>query len=169
MAEKAIFIWKNVIKYINIVLSGPKKKIPKCASFSELSEAIKDPLVIAKLHFFVNVAKLLKPYLTLFQSEKPLVPFIGKELGKILKSIMERFLNKKVLPDNQTLSSLFKVDIDELSVQLPLNKVYIRFSAKSELSEKIEIPSKTKDTFRMECIVTYKTFTNKLRTISFEI
>ena len=92
VAEKAIFIWKNVIKYINIVLCGLKKKIPKCASFSELSEAIKDPLVIAKLHFFVNVAKLLKPYLTLFQSEKPLVPFIGKELGKILKSIMERFL-----------------------------------------------------------------------------
>ena len=81
---------------------------------------------------------------------------------------MERFLNKKVLPDNQTLSSLFKVDIDELSVQLPLNKVYIGFSAKSELSE-IEIPSKTKDTFRMECIVTYKTLINKLRTISFEI
>ena len=162
VAEKAIFIWKNVIKYINRVLSGPKKKIPKCASFNELSEAIKDPLVIAKLHFFVNVAKLLKPYLTLFQSEKPLVPFIGKELGKILKSIMERFLNKKVLPENQTLSSLFKVDIDELSVQLPLNKVYIGFSAKSELSE-IEIPSKTKDTFRMECIVTYKTLINKLR------
>ena len=88
------------------------------------------------------------------------MPFIGKELGKILKSIMERFLNKKVLPDNQTLSSLFKVDIDELSVQLPLHKVYIGFSAKSELSEKIEIPSKTKDTFRMECIVTYKTLIN---------
>jgi len=73
------------------VLSWPKKTIPKCASFSEISEAIKDSLVIAKLNVFVNVAKLLKPYLTLFQSEKPLVPFIGKGLGKILKSIMERF------------------------------------------------------------------------------
>jgi len=53
-------------------------------------------------------------------------------------------------------------------VQLPLNKVYIGFSGKSELSE-IEIPSKTKDTFRMEGIVTYKTLINKLRAISFEI
>ena len=65
VAEKAIFIWKNVMKYINRVLSGPKKKIPKCASFNELFEAIKDPLVIAKLHFFCKCSKITEtlPYI----------------------------------------------------------------------------------------------------------
>ena len=52
-------------RWINSVLSGPKKKIPKCASFNELSEAIKDPLVIAKLHFFCKCSKITEtlPYI----------------------------------------------------------------------------------------------------------
>ena len=77
----------------------------------------------------------MKPFIIFFQSEKPLVPFLGIKVGKILRSLMEHFLSKKALPDNLKLSSLFIVDIDKLSDQLPIDKVFIGYSAKSQLAK----------------------------------
>ena len=75
---------------------------------------------------------------------------------------MERFLSKKALPDNLKLSSLFIVDIDKLSDQLPIDKVFIGYSAKTQLAMS-EVTGEKETNFRMECVLCYKTLINKLR------
>ena len=52
VAERAVEIWPNVVKYVNETLKKPKKCIPTVASFTTVHEYTKDPLVIAKLPSF---------------------------------------------------------------------------------------------------------------------
>ena len=68
VAQRAIEIWPNVIKYVKSTWKKPKAEIPTCASFGTVKEAvIHDKLVVVKLHFFVFITGLVKPYLTKYQ------------------------------------------------------------------------------------------------------
>ena len=48
-----------------------------------LLNAFSDPLVPVKLHFFSFVAGIFEPYLTCFQTDAPIVPFMFDELSAI--------------------------------------------------------------------------------------
>ena len=62
VAERAVEIWPNVVKYVNETLKKPKKCIPTVASFTTVHEYTKDPLVIAKLQVFISTAQIVKPF-----------------------------------------------------------------------------------------------------------
>ena len=64
VAETAIDVWDNVVKTVEFWGSPPKLKHPKCNSYRDVENAIKDNMILAKLHFFVTVANVLKPFLT---------------------------------------------------------------------------------------------------------
>ena len=98
VAEHAIAIWSHVCKYIKTVLTLPRSKIPSCASFHTVKTAVNDPLILAKLHFFVPVSKILKPFLAEFQTTKPIAPFLTEGIGHILRELMLKFVEKNVIP-----------------------------------------------------------------------
>ena len=79
VASRAIVIWNNIKKYVNVVQSRPKSKRPGNKSYQILFEAVKDKTMMAKFHFFVSIAGKLKPFLATFQS-KPLIPFIYQSM-----------------------------------------------------------------------------------------
>ena len=61
-----------------------KSKIPASSSFTTLRTAVQDGLITAKLEFYVSTAAIMKPYLQLFHSDDPLLPFITSEIQVLL-------------------------------------------------------------------------------------
>ncbi|GBM86254.1 hypothetical protein AVEN_264506-1 [Araneus ventricosus] len=74
-AERAMEIWADICKYVSKVDSGALPKV-NCKSYCIIAQAAKDKLITVKLNFFLPVAKMLLPFLVLYQSDKPLVPFL---------------------------------------------------------------------------------------------
>ena len=64
-----------------------KRKRPKNSSYETLVLHYKDPLVIAKFHFFSYVAGIFKSYLVSFQTDSPMVPFMSDEIESFLKVV----------------------------------------------------------------------------------
>jgi hypothetical protein len=106
VAERAIKCWSNVCKYVRKVTERPKSKIPKCASFQTIPAAVEDPLTVAKLHMFVNVASILALFLNHFQSERPLIPFLAQHVSDIIQSFLNNFIKKQYVSDNMSVVSL---------------------------------------------------------------
>ena len=88
-AERALEVWKSVVATIRYWESLCKSKKPKNnKSFATLVIHYQDLLMTAKLHFFAFIAGILKPFLVLFQTDNPMLPFKYDELSKISKRLM---------------------------------------------------------------------------------
>ena len=59
--EKAIDVSDNVVKMFTFWRSLPESKHPKCKSYGDVKNAVKDNMISAKFHFFSIVANILKP------------------------------------------------------------------------------------------------------------
>ena len=69
VAERAVRIWKKVIAYWKCLCKSSR---PGVKSYETLVSTLLMPM---KLQFLTFLAKILKPYLTVFQTNKPMVPF----------------------------------------------------------------------------------------------
>ena len=75
VAKRAIKIWPNIKTYISTEQKLSKSQQLKYHLYINLTEYSQDHLVQTKLHFFITIAKILVPFLDLFQTDKPLEPF----------------------------------------------------------------------------------------------
>jgi len=50
---------------------------PTCKSFKEVYFALEDPLIKAKLHFVISVAKEIDPFLKIYQIDQSMLPFLA--------------------------------------------------------------------------------------------
>lgn len=85
--ERAIDIWPEIVQYIRAVKEKKVAK-PTCKSFDVVKMAVDDPMIIAKMQFFKSVAMLLFPFLSAYQTDKPMVCFLAQDLGALIKLIM---------------------------------------------------------------------------------
>ena len=132
------------------VKAALQKKItlPQSATFQAVKSGVTNPLMACQLSFFASVAKLIEPFLTKYQSDRPLIPFLYSDLHDLLKNLMQRFINEDALKDGD----LLKVDIADVSnhlhnVQLGFqtSNLFRKVKAKSTVSER-----QTKD-FEKQC------------------
>ena len=75
VVEQALEIIPFVVQYITAAKSG-KVTEPKNKSFENVQQSVKDLLLTAKLNFFLMIAKEIQPFLTKYQADKPLLPFL---------------------------------------------------------------------------------------------
>lgn len=94
VAERALEVWPHVVKFINAV-KAKKVTDPKSKSYETISSACSDPLMPAKIAFFASVAKQITPFLTAFQTDKPMLPFMSTSLYTLLKSLMGGFIKSE--------------------------------------------------------------------------
>ena len=94
VADRALQIWPHVDKYVKTV--AKEGRAPTSVSFFTLISACDDVLIQTKLQFFVSVAKPMQEFLTKFQTEAPMAPFLGSSLKEMSMALMGRFLKKKV-------------------------------------------------------------------------
>ena len=60
---------------------------------TEMFDTVKDSLMISKLMLFSFVCGLVEPYLKVFQSDRPMVPFIYSEVKSVIKSLLLLIVN----------------------------------------------------------------------------
>ena len=134
VAERALNVWPVVKNCVNGMLKLSKSKQPICQSFVSLTSHVQDVLVLAKLHFFITVVKLLKPFLERYQTDKPMMPFIAADLQCVLVSVLSRFIKRSVLDSITSQQALAKLDVQKKeNIVSPPEKVEIGFAAKQAL------------------------------------
>ena len=79
-----------------------------------------------KLSFCRSVDKEMKPFLTLYQTDKPMMPFLSADLYDLLKTLMTRVLN--VVTTIMNAAKLCGVNVYDVDNQQHYKKVDVGFS-----------------------------------------
>ncbi|XP_034246267.1 uncharacterized protein LOC117648128 [Thrips palmi] len=125
VAERAIAILPNLEKYVEGVRKAKKEKNVTTPSYETIKTALKDNLLTSKLAFFASIANMLEPFLTEFQSDKPMAPFLFCSLEGVLTDLMKIFVKKKVLAEN---NDLHKVDLSDDKNLITAKDISLSFS-----------------------------------------
>mgnify|MGYP003471112127 FL=1 len=123
---------------------------PTCKSFKEVCSALEDPLIKAKLHFFISVAKEINPFLKIYQTDQPMLPFLATDLGGLVQNLLTRFIKADIMSSALSVTAVTKVDFECNGNQVDTSKINVGFSASKLLLAK-ELSDKQKYTFRAEC------------------
>ena len=97
VSDRIIEIWPSIVKFINRWSSLPPSKQPKCKSCEVLKNSVKDPFVVAKFNFFSFLAGRLLPYLTRYQSQKPMIPFLHDVIQQLVKELLSLTIKSEVI------------------------------------------------------------------------
>ena len=149
VCERAINLLPSLTKYVAAVASKTCTD-PGTKSFSIISQALKDPLLPAKLAAFLSIANLLQPFLATFQTDTPMIPFLHTEVEKVMKGLMERFVKPALLSAAKTCTS---IDITKDNNLCSYDKIDIGFSANKilkELTAGKKVSDRQAMAFRME-------------------
>lgn len=135
VAERGLLIWPNVTKYVRTTLAGKKSQIPKTQSFTTIRDGTEDPLIPAKLQFFITIASVLKPFLEKFQTDHPMMPFMAEELERVMRNLMMRFIKKTVLDESTSGSQLARIDIFKEDNLVNPKKIDTGYAVKAIIQE----------------------------------
>lgn len=84
VVSRAIEMWPTVEMYVDAV-SQKKLPAPRTLSYDCLAAARQDPLILAKFHFYMAIARAFTPFLTKYQTDEPVLPFISQDLTSLIK------------------------------------------------------------------------------------
>ena len=136
VANRALIVFDNVRKYVDTIEKQPKKyTVPKSKSYENVKEAVLDVLMPVKLTFFESVAKEYNEFLVKFQCDKPMSMFLHRDLDRLVRNQMRRFIKKETLESLST-SQMIMLDLNEKN-QVTHNKVDLGFAATRRLKELI--------------------------------
>ena len=105
----------------------------KARLFEFIEECVKDHSVVVKLLIFVAIAKIVQQFLTVYQCDKPMTPFLYQELAKMMKSLLQKFVSSEVVAEAYSSGKLCKLDIMDPTNHVELGNVDIGFAANEEL------------------------------------
>ena len=135
VAERAIEVWENMVKTVNHWMQLPKSSQPKedNKSYQRLKSSINDPLVPVK--FFVRIADELSKFLVLYQTEKPMVPFLANSLEDMIRSFASTFLIPDKLKEANTCLKLSKLNFKDANFHKRPTDVVLPLPVKVALSD----------------------------------
>ncbi|XP_063766766.1 uncharacterized protein LOC134882763 isoform X2 [Eleginops maclovinus] len=131
VVERALVVWPSLLLYMEAVKT---KKLPNpgTGSYDTVAAAIKDPLILAKFHFYAALARTFTPFLTKYQTDEPVLPFLSKDLTELMISLLRRFIKREVLNDITALQ-LTKLDVTDKTIWLSPQNISIGLGAESVL------------------------------------
>ena len=163
VAKRLILLWNPICDYIKKVSEGPSSKKPKCSSFITIQKAVQtDETVRAKLHFFVRLANMMKPFLKIFQTSAPMLPFVDAELCKLLKTIAENFIVAKKLGDSPTVAEIMSIDLENNANLIDCKYISVGLAVKDEL-KKLNLTDTELREFKYQCLLAYKSLIMKVK------
>ena len=115
-----------------------KSKQPSSESYDVLKEAVIDKLLIAKLGIVSCVASFFKPFLTAYQADKPIVPFLCNDLFKLIKHVMSVIVKPDVINQCKTAPKLLEIDLSKMENLLSAKNMNIGFVASTHVEKLIK-------------------------------
>jgi len=143
--ERAIELVPHLKKYFD---ANPN--LPKTWSVNTARELLQEPLLLPKLKFFCVIAADLEPFLTLFQTPKPMFPFLHGALKDLFRDLCDRFVQPSVLKEAKSTYKLLHVNFEDAKNCLKLSELQIGVSTELEL-KKSTAKDVDKHKFRLEC------------------
>ena len=144
VAERTLEVLPHLRKYVKAV-NDKKLPDPKTQSFDTVQKMLQDDLLEVKINIFISIAKEVVPFLTLYQTDRVMIPFLGDDLHHMLKSLMSRVISNSVLKkQGTTLHGLIKIDVNNGENQRAVHKVDIGFVASEQL-KKLSASKKVSD------------------------
>ncbi|KAJ8388000.1 hypothetical protein AAFF_G00147910 [Aldrovandia affinis] len=124
VAERAVAVWPSLTIYLDAVRT---KKLPNSgtASFDTLEAS-------AKLQFYMAITRTFSPFLTRYQTDEPVTPFLTKGLAELMKSMLRHFVKRELLHDISPLQ-LVKLDVSDKKNWVHPTEVKIGLGAESVL------------------------------------
>lgn len=133
--DRAIKVIPNLRKYID----GVKTKPPQTKNYEIIKKCLADEFLGAKLSFMLTVALQLEPFLTTFQSNKPLLPFMYGDLFSLMKNIFNRFVKKEKMDTVKNGQHLLDLDVENSANLLTAKDIDIGFGASAACKGKKEV------------------------------
>ena len=134
VVERIVEIWPSIIKIMNHWISLPPSKQSKCKSYEVVKGSIKDPFTVGKLKIFSFIAGHLKVYLTTYQSQKPLIPFLYDDLQSLYKELLGLTIKSKVLGKcEDDYKKLLKIELREVKNHMKKKDMHAGFGTQQEL------------------------------------
>ena len=106
-------------------------KLPKNKSFQVICANADNPLFIVHLNVFLLVAKVVTPFLTLYQTDSPMLPFIQGDLHDLIRDPLARFIQKSVLDKTDTVIKVLRLEPTDHKQHVASNKVDIGFAVEN--------------------------------------
>ena len=104
VVEQALEIIPFLVQYVPAAKSGEVTE-HKNKSFENVQQSVKDPLLTAKLNFFLMIAKEIQAFLTTYQADKPLLPFFATDMKSLVKELMQKFIKPDVLSSAKSVAN----------------------------------------------------------------
>lgn len=135
VAERLLLIWDNICKLAKHWDKLPKYKQPSSKSYLNVKSAVDDVLTKVKLKFFCFVAGILKPFLTKYQSDRPMVPYLYKDIIDMIKKLMYLIVKPDIIDKCVTLTDYRNIDLDKKDSMVKAKNINIGFGAKAEITK----------------------------------
>lgn len=142
--ERALEVFHHLETYV------VNSKLTDSKICKNLKEEIQDPLIKCKLAFFKTISVECEPFLRLFQSKEPLVPFLYSHLNDLLRSFMNRIVKPSKMTNATDIKSVMLLDLQEPTNLIEVDKVDVGFSTKKLLKE-AKVPQREILGFKYEC------------------
>ena len=118
--------------------------------------------MFAKMGFFHDSANILSEFLTKFQTDNPVMPFLSDLLESILRRLMKFFILAEVIKAAATAYKLIKLDVFDKNMRLPVSSVKLTTATEAfRFSEGISASEKSN--FRQDCIILLSRMISKLQ------
>ena len=153
VAERALHVWPNICLFIDAV---KQKKIndPHTKSFDTIKEMSSDVFLKVKMYNFISTAKLVTPFLTLYQTDRPMIPYLAGDLCNVVRRLMELFIKPNILKEASTIVKILKIDASLTDNHCDYSKINLGFSTENEVKKLIadkKVSAKQAMDLRMEC------------------
>ena len=129
-----------------------------------LLSATKDPLILAKLHFFSDIAGTMKPFLREYQYTKPMMTFMCEDLHQLLRDRVSKYIKPETLEKCKSPCLFSDVNFSDAKNHLGKKQVDIGFGANKVLTDKIETSEIAKleiEVFTVDCLKLFESLTSK--------
>lgn len=126
---------------------------------------MEDPLSQVMLLFTIAVAKLVETFLIVYQTDKPMAPFLAKDFGDVLRSCMKRIVKQSVMAESTTLSKLINIDVQDEKNLKHYKNIDIGFIADTELKKLLsnkKVSERTALELKADCCTMLKKLISKL-------
>ena len=95
-----------------------------------MNGGIPDQIIIAKLQFFSYIAGIIKLFVTGFQGDKPMLPYMCGDI-----KLLQLAVKPSILANCNTIVKLLKLDLDQDENLLPQSKIHLGFAAENQINK----------------------------------
>ena len=92
---------------------------------------VADDLIPAKFKFFCLIAEIAKIFLTKYQTDKPVVPYLYHEIVRIIRRLMQLIVKPEILDKCSSFLDYKRVDLDNKNTMVKHKNMNIGFGARS--------------------------------------